>query len=63
MSKQNNDFQNYSFKQNGYYYSKNKMPVHGFVNKKWNKKIVSNDSIFSINAIIFKENNPNGQEK
>lgn len=49
--------QEYSFKQNGYYFTKNKTATKDFINTNYHKNLDSKGYIFSVKAIIFKEHN------
>ncbi len=49
--------QEYSFKQNGYYITKNKTATKDFINTNYHKNLDSKGYIFSVKAILFKKHN------
>ncbi|WP_405566391.1 hypothetical protein [Polaribacter sp. Asnod6-C07] len=49
--------QEYSFKKNGYYFTKNKTATKDFINTNYHKNLDSKGYIFSVKAILFKEQN------
>ncbi|APZ47032.1 hypothetical protein BW723_12385 [Polaribacter reichenbachii] len=48
--------QKYSFKKNGYYYTKTKTATSDFISTNWNKNLQSKGYVFGVEAILFKEN-------